>query len=84
MICRIWRAERKREGGREKKKKRAHSVYALEHNDTCSVTVKKVDRVSESMSGSQCRSYDCEILVTFRSYITFAILFSSSAIFSNY
>ena len=46
---------------REKKKKKgAHSMYALQYNDACSVTVNKVDLDSESMLGSRCRSYDGE------------------------
>ena len=75
---------RGREREKKEKKKGAHSMYALEHNDACSVTVNKVDRDSESMPGSQCRSYDGESSVTFRSNITYAILFFSSTIFSNY
>ena len=59
-------------------------MYALEHNDACSVTVNKVDPDSESMLGSRCHSYDGEFSVTFRSNITYAIFFFSSAIFSNY
>ena len=43
-------------------------MYALEHNDACSVKVNKVDLDSESMPGI-C-SYDGETLVTFRSNIT--------------
>ena len=35
-----------------KKKKGAHSMYALEYNDARSVTVNKVDLDSESMPGS--------------------------------
>ena len=48
------------------------------YNDACSVTV-NVDLDSESMFGSQCRSYDGETSVTFRSNITYAILLTSSA-----
>ena len=78
---------REREGERErerekKKKKGTHSMYA--YNDACSLTVNKVDPDSESMPGSRYRSYDGESSVTFRSNITYAILFFSSAIFSNY
>ena len=77
--------EREREREREKKKKKGvHSMFALEHNDACSVTVNKVDLDSGSMPGSRCCSYDGESSVTFRSNITYAILFFSSAIFSNY
>ena len=66
---------------REKKKKKgAHLMFALEHNDAYSVTVNKVDRGSESMPGSRCRSYDGESSVTFRSNITYAILFFSAII----
>ena len=43
----------------------------------------KVDQDSESMPRRQFR-YDGETSVTFRSNITYAILFFSSAIFSNY
>ena len=78
MTCWVWRAEHQRE------KKGAHWIYALEHNDACSDTVNKVDRDSESMPGTWCRSYDGETLVTFRSDITYATLFFSSTIFSNY
>ena len=49
----------------------------------CSDTVNKVDQDSESMPGSRC-SYDGKTSVTFRSNITQANLFFSSAIFSNY
>ena len=71
-----------REREKEKKKKGMHSMYA--YNDSCSVTLNKVYRDSESMPGSRCLSYDGESSVTFRSNITYAILFFSSAIFSNY
>ena len=56
MTCKVWRAEKERESERErerererekkkkkKKKKGAHSMYAFEHYDACSVTVNKVD-----------------------------------------
>ena len=79
MTCRVRRAEREE---KKKKKKKAHSMYA--YNDAYSVTENKVNRDSESMHGSRCRSYDGESSVTFRSNITYAILFFSSAIFSNY
>ena len=59
-------------------------MYALEHNVACSDTVNKVDLDSESLPGSRCRSYDGKTSVTFRSNITQANLFFSSAIFSNY
>ena len=55
MTCRVWRAESERERERKRereKKKGAYSMYALEHNDACSDTVNKVDRDSESMTGS--------------------------------
>ena len=72
------------EGRGREKKKGAHSMYALKHNDACRVTVSKVNRDIESLPGSRCRSYDGETSVTFRSNVTYAILFFSSAIFSNY
>ena len=53
-------------------------MYASERNDACSVTVNKVDQDSKSMPGSRCRSYGGETSVTFRSNITYAILFFSS------
>ena len=55
-----------------------------EEEGDCSDTVNKVGRDSESMPGSRCHSYDGETSVTFGSNITYAILFFSSAIFSNY
>ena len=44
--------EREIEKKKMKKKKGALSMYTLEHNDACSITVNKVDRDSESMPGS--------------------------------
>ena len=47
-------------------------MYALEHNDACSVMVNKVDQDSESMPWSRCLSQEGESLLTFRSNITYA------------
>ena len=88
MTCRVWRAERERERERgeegEEEEEEGGALDVLELKDACSVRRQKVDRDSKSMPGSRCRSYDGESLVTFRSNITYAILFFSSAIFSNY
>ena len=54
-------------------------MYA--YNDSHSVTGNKFDRDSESIPGSRCLSYDGKSSVTFRSNITYAILFFLSAIF---
>ena len=64
MVKTSWRILREK----KKKKKGAHSMYALEHNDACRGMVNKVDLDSESMPGS-C-SYDGKTSVTFRSNIT--------------
>ena len=76
MTCRVCRAEKERERkeeGEEEKEEQGCALdilYALEHNDACSDTVKRVDLDSESMPGSRCRSYHGETSVTFISNIT--------------